>query len=91
MNCWNFLQMDAERLGNAARDVAATADRMQNAIRWHRTQPTLGTANAVDLAASQLGDALAELDRARSTYTEAETNVLGASALLAPIPEGAAR
>lgn len=88
---WNFLQIDAERLGNAARDVAAAAYRVQNASRWHHTRPTLGTANAVDLAASQLGNALAELDRARSTYTETETNVLGASALLAPIPEGGAR
>jgi hypothetical protein len=85
---WYFMQRDAARLATAAQDVGRIAYRLAIDIRCHRRRPTESTANAVDLAASQLGDALAALDRARTTYTETETNVLGASELLASKPEG---
>ena len=88
---WYFMQEDASRLATAADDVGRIAHRLAINIRCHRRRPTESTANAVDLAASQLGDALAALDRANTTYTETETNVLGVSALLAPTPEGIAR
>jgi hypothetical protein len=88
---WYFMQEDASRLANAAEDLCRTAYRLGHAIRSHRRRPTESTANAVDLAASHLGDALAALDRARTTYTETETNVLGASALLPCKPEGGAQ
>jgi|GEM_PF-4997530 len=88
---WLDLQRHANALAYAARMASTACETLASAIEWHRERPTLQTANSVDSAASQLGNALAELDRARTTYTETETNVLGASALLAPIPEGDAR
>ena len=88
---WLDLQIHANELADASRMATAACEILAIAIKWHRDRPTLQTANAVDVAASRLGDALAALDRARTTYTETETNVLGVSALLAPTPEGGAR
>ena len=88
---WQTLQVHANELADAARMATAACEILASAIQWHRERPTLQTANAVDLAASRLGDALAALDRARTTYTETETNVLGVSALLASRPEGGDR
>lgn len=88
---WLNLQQHANELAYAARMATAACEILASAIEWHRERPTLQTANSVDVAASRLGDALAALDRARTTYTETETNVLGVSALLAPTPEGGDR
>ena len=84
---WRTLQVHANELEYAARMASAASDVLASAIQWHRERPTLQTANSVDHAAFVLGRRLADLDRARTTYTETETNVLGASALLAPTPE----
>jgi hypothetical protein len=88
---WQTLQVHANELADAARMASAACDVLAGAILCHRDQPTLQTANRIDVAASRLGEALAEMDRATKVYTNTETNVLGVSALLAPTPEGAAR
>lgn len=85
---WQTLQVHANELAGAARMATAACEILTSVIAWHRERPTLQTANAIDGAATHLGDTLAALDRARTTYTETETNVLGASALLAVLPEG---
>ena len=88
---WQHLQIHANELADAARMATAACETLVSAIEWHREQPTPQTANAVDIYASQLGDVLAALDRARTTYIETETNVVGVSALLAALPEGGAQ